>query len=226
MESERQRLTRIKTNLQLRGQIYRLTRDFFNQHDFIEVETPLRTRAPAPERYIVPFESDGWFLSTSPELYMKRLLAAGYEKIFQISHCFRKVSRAESTILNLVSSNGTAMVEIIFDMIRDTEDLVITIATYLNNNPVLRYRGNEIDLALPWKKITVKDAFLGATGSEPPEDSCQVDIDLVDKVVPGFASDHPTVLIDYPVAMASLARLKPGTWGSLRELRYSLAGWR
>ena len=90
MPPERERLARIKNNLKRRAQIYDLAREFFRGRGFLEVETPVRVPAIAPEINIVPVESDGWYLITSPELHMKRLLAAGYENIFQISHCFRK----------------------------------------------------------------------------------------------------------------------------------------
>src|SRR5208283_236691 len=79
-DDERQRLERLLPNLQRRAFIYQTIRTFFNEQGFLEVETPIRSPAIAPEKEIIPVESEGWFLSTSPELYMKRLLAAGYDK--------------------------------------------------------------------------------------------------------------------------------------------------
>ena len=92
-DDERQRLARLIPNLKRRAFIYQTIRSFFNEQGFLEVDTPVRSPAIAPEKEIIPFESEGWFLCTSPELYMKRLLAAGYDKIYQFSHCFRKGER-------------------------------------------------------------------------------------------------------------------------------------
>ncbi len=69
---EGSRLREIKPNLERRAKIFELTRTFFREQDFIEVDTPILMPAVAPESEIVPFESEGWFLATSPELFMKR----------------------------------------------------------------------------------------------------------------------------------------------------------
>ncbi|MBI2328755.1 MAG: EF-P lysine aminoacylase GenX, partial [Chloroflexi bacterium] len=92
-EADRNRLIRLKPNLQRRALIYEFTRAFFIEQGFLEVETPIRVPTIAPERHITPFASDSWFLSTSPELHMKRMLAAGYDRLFQVSHCFRSGER-------------------------------------------------------------------------------------------------------------------------------------
>ena len=68
-------------------------RTFFARAGFLEIETPLRIPAPAPEAHIDAQASGEWFLHTSPELCMKRLLASGYERIFQVCRCFRKAER-------------------------------------------------------------------------------------------------------------------------------------
>jgi lysyl-tRNA synthetase class 2 len=77
-EDESLRLARIKANLERRAFIYDVIRDFFRNEGFLEVETPLLVETIAPEQHIAPFRVADWFLSTSPELHMKRLLAAGY----------------------------------------------------------------------------------------------------------------------------------------------------
>ena len=76
-------------NLQLRSDLFRSIRNFFYEHGFIEVETPVKIHAPAPEEFIESVRSEGDFLRTSPELAMKVLLSEGMEKIFQIGACFR-----------------------------------------------------------------------------------------------------------------------------------------
>jgi len=212
IEDERQWLIHLKPNLERRELIYRLTRDFFRQEGFLEVETPIRVPGVAPELHILPFHSEDWFLSTSPELHMKRLLAAGYERVFQISRCFRKGERGklhnpEFTMLEWYRV-GTDYRQ----MMRDTERLVMKIAGGLKLGPTIEYRGQKINLTPPWTEITVRDAYLKFAGWDPTaeHDPLRFDLDLVNKVIPSFAPDHPTVLRDYPAPMASLSRLKPG----------------
>jgi len=212
VEDETQRLRRIKPNLERRALIYEFTRNFFRGQGFQEIETPVRVPAVAPELHIIPFESEGWYLSTSPELYIKRLLAAGYDKLYQFSRCFRKGERGrwhnpEFTMLEWYRTSAGYM-----QMVQDTEILVFTIADRLGVSPVINYRRRSIDLTPPWQKITVRDAFLNSAGWDPVaiNDPLRFDTDLVAKVIPAFDPNRPTVLLDYPAAMASLARLKPG----------------
>jgi lysyl-tRNA synthetase class 2 len=97
-------------------------------------------------------------------------------------------------------------------IIDDTERLVSNLAQKLNHRSAVRYQGNEIDLIPPWPRVTVRDAFLRSAGWDPfvTLDEERFEVDLVEKVIPGFDPSRPTVLLDYPVAMASLARTRPG----------------
>jgi lysyl-tRNA synthetase class 2 len=85
-----ERLAARKANLIRRAEILRLTRGFFHERRFLEVETPQLAASPIPEAYIEPVATERGFLLPSPELYMKPLLAAGYGDIFQICRVFRK----------------------------------------------------------------------------------------------------------------------------------------
>jgi lysyl-tRNA synthetase class 2 len=206
------RLSRIKANLQRRALIYDVIRAFFRSEGFLEVETPLLVPTVAPEKFITPFTVNGWFLSTSPEMQMKRLLAAGYSKIFQICHCFRKSERGqlhnpEFTMLEWYRVGADYM-----QIIQDTERLVLALAGRLGLGTTIRYQGRKIDLSSPWPRITVHEAFLHSAGWDPFDrlDEERFDVDLVEKVIPGFAQRCPTVLMDYPVEMASLARVRKG----------------
>lgn len=211
IDDERRRLIRLKPTLRRRALIYEFTRDFFREQGFLEVETPIRMPTIAPEIHITLFESEGWFLSTSPELHMKRMLAAGYERLFQISHCFRRGERGrwhnpEFTMLEWYRIGADYR-----QMIQDIEQLVVTLAGKLGFNTAVKYRGQDIDISLPWPRVAVRDAFLHAAGWDPvaEPDSLRFDTDLVTKVLPSFIPGRPTVLMEYPAAMASLARLKP-----------------
>lgn len=212
MPAEQERLAKIKTNLKRRAQIYDLVREFFRGRGFLEVETPVRVPVIAPEINIVPIESDGEYLITSPELHMKRLLAAGYEKIFQISRCFRKGERGrlhnpEFSLLEWYSKGAGCM-----DMMRDTEQMVTMLIHKLDLSSILRYQGQIIDLSLPWPRITVRQAFIKSAGWDPVAgyDAERFDHDMAVLVLPQLEPCRPTILMEYPAAAASLARLKPG----------------
>ena len=225
-ESESRRLSRIRPNLERRALIYQLTRTFFREAGFLEVETPVRSAEVAPEQFITPFDSEGWFLSTSPELHMKRLLAAGYDKLFQISHCFRKGERGrwhnpEFTLLEWYRTGADYL-----QMVQDTELLVTTIATGLGSGDEIHYRGKRINISPPWLRLTVRDAFINAAGWDPVAnpDSLRFDEDLVTRVIPAFPADRPIVLLDYPTPMASLARLKAGEPGIAERAELFIGG--
>ena len=98
----------------------------------------------------MPYTSEGWFLSTSPELQMKRLLSAGYEKIFQICHCFRKDEcgqhhNPEFTMLEWYRAGADYQ-----KIIQDTEQLVLDLSNQLGDGPDFELPGKKIDLSLPW----------------------------------------------------------------------------
>ncbi len=209
-DDERQRLTRLLPNLKRRASIHHITRRFFDEQDFLEVDTPIRSPAVAPEKEILPFESDGWFLATSPELYMKRLLAAGYTRIYQLSHCFRKGERGgrhnpEFTLLEWYRTGANYET-----MMADTEKLVLAIARELGIGSSLRYQGKTIDLTAPWLRITVSELYRQLAGWDPVTnpDLSRFDEDMVTKVIPHLNPYRPTIMLDYPAPMASLAKLK------------------
>jgi lysyl-tRNA synthetase class 2 len=209
--AESQRLARLRPKLERRALVYHHTREFFRKKGFLEVETPLRMAEVAPEQHIVPIGSEGWFLSTSPELHMKRLLASGYDKIFQFGRCFRRGERGrwhnpEFTLLEWYRQSGDYR-----QMISDASELVAFLAERLMGSRCLHYQGQVIDLSLPWLEITVGEAFHLCAGWDPvaSPDPVRFDDDLVGLVMPGFPKDRPVALLDYPAALGSLARLKP-----------------
>jgi lysyl-tRNA synthetase class 2 len=209
-EDEPKRLARLAPNLKRRAMIFRIIRDFFREQDFLEVETPVRAPAIAPEQFIVPFQSEDWYLAASPELHMKRLLAAGYDRIFQFSRCFRKGERGRWHNPEFVMLEWYRKGADYLKIIDDTEKLVVRITQELGMGKTVKYQIQKIDISPPWPRTTVRDAYMRAAGWDPiaeynPEN---FDTDFVEKVMPGMAKDRPTVLLDYPAARASLAKLK------------------
>ena len=207
---ERPRLVRSRPYLERRALVVQLIRSFFAGQGFLEVDTPVRVAEVAPEEYITPFRSDGWFLSTSPELHMKRLLAAGYERLFQVARCFRKGEAGrhhnpEFTMLEWYRAGGDYQ-----QMVWDTEALTLSVAQRLGLGAEIEFKGLRIDLRAPWRRVTVRDAFRQAAGWDPiaTSDPLRFDVDLATRVIPSLETGRPVVLEGYPAAMASLARLR------------------
>ena len=205
-------LTGLKSNLAMRARVIDAIRGFFRSEGFLEVETPVRVRTPAPESNIDAIPSDGWFLSTSPELYMKQMLAAGYERLVQITRCFRlgergRLHNPEFTMLEWYRAGADYL-----EILADSERLVEQVCRQVGRWPVVRYQGLELDMRAPWKRMKVLDAFEAFAGWRPGSDPDpdRFDIDLVEKVEPAIGRQAPICLLDYPAAMASLARLKQG----------------
>jgi len=189
-----------------RSAIFSRVRSFFQEKGYLEVETPFRIPAPAPEAQIDAIPAAGWFLQTSPELCMKRMLAAGYPRIFQICRCWREGERGtrhlgEFTMLEWYRAEADYLF-----LMEETEALVTAAAS----TPKLCYRGLSIDLSLPWERITVADAFELHAGTSVSEalEAGTFDELMVEHIEPQMGIARPTFLYDYPASCSALARLK------------------
>ncbi len=185
----------------------------------MEVETPVRLPTPALELNIDAEPSGAGFLRTSPELHMKRLLAAGCDRIFQMGPCFRKGERGalhhpEYTMLEWYRANADYL-----DILRDTEELIAALAplsrstvhlpSSTSSSSPFTVHGSPFTDFL---RISVRDAFRQHAGWDPVADydGERFEHDLVTRVEPALPRDRPVVLMDYPVAAAALSRRKPG----------------
>lgn len=203
-------LAKRKENLQQRSRLLQGIRHFFNGKGYLEVETPYRIPTPAPESHIDAVPSETWFLHTSPELCMKRMMAAGYEKIFQVCRCWREKERGgrhlpEFTLLEWYQ--GGADYQSLMD---ECEDLIGFVAQAVDAWPTIHFRGCEIGLLSPWERISVKEAFQQYTPISMTE---ALNKDLFDEVMvkeiePKLGIKKPTFLYDYPGERGALARLK------------------
>ncbi len=145
----------IRSNLELRAAVIQCVRRFFIHNDYLEVETPARIPAPAPEAHIDAQPSGKWYLQTSPELCMKRLLAAGYPRIFQVCKCFRKNERGRRHLPELTMLEWYTAGHDYTDMMTQCEALITAVADRLDSKGTLSYQGRQIDLSLPWPRMTV-----------------------------------------------------------------------
>lgn len=210
-ESDRIRLVNLKDNLIGRARILSAVRCFFSQAGFIEVETPLRIPAPAPELYIDTEPSGDRFLIASPELQMKRLAAAGYDKIFQLCRCFRQGERGEKHLPEFTMLEWYRLEADMSGLMTDCENLLIAAANgAFGIDAALKNRCG-LALTTPFERIEVADAFERWAGWRPNgnPDAERFDRDLVDKVEPNLPSNRPVFLVGYPSALASLSRLDP-----------------
>ncbi len=194
--------------LQIRSDALRAIRDFFLSRDFVEVETPVRLPAPALEEFIDAIPSDDWYLRTSPELHMKRLLVAGMPRIFQMGACFRQGERGhlhnpEFTMLEWYRADSDYR-----EILADTKELIRHVAAEVLGSTTINFGEITIDLNLPWLCMPVKYAFQKYAGWDPVEsfDADRFDLDLVNKVEPGLPKNRGAVLIDYPAEAAALSR--------------------
>jgi lysyl-tRNA synthetase class 2 len=150
-------------------------------------------------------------MQTSPELCMKRLLAAGYDRIFQVCHCWRQGERGtrhlpEFTMLEWYR-NGTDY----RGLMEECEGLVGAVASALGRGETLRYQGHTISLAGPWERISVAEAFLRFCDVSMEKALADDSFDelMAAKIEPNLGLTTPTFIYDYPAQRGALARLKP-----------------
>ncbi|MFH2220448.1 MAG: EF-P lysine aminoacylase EpmA [Pseudomonadota bacterium] len=215
-----------KQNLQLRAKVIQAIRSFFADRDYLEVETPCRIPAPAPEAHIDAEVSGDWFLQTSPELCMKRLLAAGYPRIFQICRCFRRNERGrlhlpEFTLLEWYTAGRDYL-----DMMDQCEDLIRHAAAVAGHGDSMAYQGEVIDLKAPWQRMTVRDAFDGfaSISMEAAMAKDRFDEVMAFDIEPNLGRKRPLFLFDYPASSCPLARLKPGDDSLVERFELYIAG--
>lgn len=158
----------MKEVLQLRSDVFKAIRKFFDEHSFIEVDTPLMVASPDTEPSIEPFQTT-WtalgrdhlaYLTPSPELLIKRLLTHQPGNVYQLSHVFR----------NLEASQGKHNPEFMMlewyraeadylDIMKDTEDLIRAVAVACGKAGVITYQGSTVSLDGEWQRLSVTQAF-------------------------------------------------------------------
>ncbi len=192
-----------------RAQAIKAIRNYFDAEGFIEVDTPVRIPAPANEPHIIPPACGDWFLRASPELQLKRLLAMGFTKLYQIGPCFRQGESGdrhspEFTMLEWYRANATYL-----DVLDDMRRYVVAAAMAVNGSTFVERDGVQLDLALPWEIITVQEAMIKYAGWDPLEeyDQDRFDFDMGIKVEPQLPKDKVVVLMNYPAQAAALAQL-------------------
>lgn len=209
-----------------RARIIQSIREFFITRDYLEVETPQLITAPAPETHIESISVGARYLQTSPELCMKRLLALGFPRIFQIARCFRGEERGDLHLpeFSLLEWYRTGIDY--RDLMVECEKFFLFLAHQLDLEASLCYRGVTVDLATPWERLSVQAAFerYAAVSVDRALREDTFDQTMVSEIEPHLGMKKPTFLYDYPASLGALARLKPGNPSVAERFEIYVAG--
>ena len=219
--------------LQARAKALATVRDFFGERGFLEVETPLLVPSPGLEIHLDPVAAGAGYLITSPEYQMKRLLAAGCERIYQVCKCFRGNERGPHHSGEFTMIEWYRAFADLDSIIGDTEQLVHAVVRAVSGSDDARIGGRSIDVTPPWPRLTVRDAMarhagiaiggdetasalvvkVRAAGIEVALDAAWDDAffaAFLARVEPALAAlDRPVILEDWPAPLAALARRHP-----------------
>jgi lysyl-tRNA synthetase class 2 len=220
------RLQAKKETLVLRARLLESVRRFFEQDGFLEVETPCRVPAVAPEAHIDAVASEEWFLQTSPELCMKRMLCAGYDRIFQVCRCFRKGERGQRHLPEFTLVEWYAAGWDHFRLMAQCEAL-IRFCTYAEGKGNrISYQGNTVGLEQPWLKMTLAEAFerFGPLSLQQALSKGRFEEILTDEIEPHLGFNTPVFLHGYPAALGALARLDPDVPGLAQRFELYICG--
>ena len=226
----------------IRAQLMAQTRSFFESRGFINVDTPTFMTVPDLTPALRSFRTDfvdnqgdshPFYLQTSPEHFMKRLLTSGCEHIYQICRFYRNGERYDT---HHPEFTGLEWYEAFADygtVMETTEAYVTSLAEALNHSSKLAYQGTEIDLRPPWPRYRVRDFFLDRSGIDLDDcvtrdafaaaaraRGCEVREDdewddlfhrvFLTAVEPALPAGRPVFLTEYPARLPSLARHVPG----------------
>ncbi len=237
----RQRYLDLVSNAEVRERFVKRTailarmRDFLDARGFLEVETPILQplygggNARPFTTYYNALEQS-MYLRIADELYLKRLLIGGFDRVYEIGKDFRNEGVDRTHLPEFTQMECYAAYADYRDMMALTEEMVAFIASRVNGQTTVSVQSREIELAPPWRRLTVRQAILGATGIDVEvlaslEDlraaisRAGLDIDpqptwarTVDELLAEVVEPtlwEPTFLTDYPVALSPLAKRKP-----------------
>ncbi len=224
----------VKKTFIARSKIIKAIREFLDNRGFIEVDTPILNTIPggANARPFVTHHNTldiDMYLRIAPELYLKRLIVGGFEKVYEMGRLFRNEGMSikhnpEFTTIEMYQAYADY-----HDMMDITEKIFQHAAMKVCGTLQINYQGTDVNLASPWRRLTMVDAvkeYVGVDFNLPLNKTLKQckdkSIDLADGLSWGEAlyeifDRHvescliqPTFIIDYPVEVSPLAKKKPG----------------
>ena len=218
-----------------RIQVIELMRGWLNTRGFLEVETPMLHPIPggATARPFIThhntYDTD-LYLRIAPELYLKRLIVGGFEKVFEINRCFRNEGvdtrhNPEFTMMELYEAYQDYE-----GLMAETEELLCHIIENIVGGQQFEYQGRPIDITRPWKRLSLFEAIRTYAGIDleatrdrdeaarlaksigVPTDATMGYGRIVDEVMSAKVQPNlfqPTFLYDYPIELSPLAKKKP-----------------
>ena len=225
----------VKDTFVVRSKIIRSFRDILDEKDFLEVETPMMHPIPGGAN-AKPFITHHnaldmeLYLRIAPELYLKRLIVGGFDRVYEINRNFRNEGMSykhnpEFTTLELYQAQADY-----HDMMDITEELVVKSAENILGTTNISYQDQDIDLSIPWERITMKELVKNKTGFdydslESVEDAYskakELGVNIEDKdlskgellyeVFETLVEESlvkPTFVMDYPIEVSPLAKNK------------------
>ncbi|MCX5970899.1 MAG: lysine--tRNA ligase [Coprothermobacterota bacterium] len=225
-----------RANIRLRARLLTLLRDFMNERGYLEVDTPILqpVYGGALAKPFVTYHNalaTNLYLRIAPELYLKRLIVGGFPKVFEIGRNFRNegisaTHNPEFTALEVYQAFGDY-----HSMMVLTEEMFAALAQGIFGTTLVTLAGQEVELAPPWQRLSLQDAFRALAGVEMEAlrdltlakeylktHGIQVEkklswASIIDEVLKKQIEPQligPVFLFDYPTVLSPLARNKPG----------------
>jgi lysyl-tRNA synthetase class 2 len=236
---------------EIRSRTVAAIRRFLDDRGFLEVETPIlqvSEGGAAARPFVTHFNAldEPRVLRISLELHLKRLLVGGFERVYEIGRNFRNEGMSfkhnpEFTMLESYQAYADYN-----DVARMTEEMISTVARQVLGTTVIQFRGHEIDLAPPWRRLTFIEALRDFGGPDLEQltdaDSLREDLrrrglpvsdqmgygKLADEAMSHYVEPNliqPTFLLDYPVELSPLAKRKPGNPRLVERFECFIAGF-
>ena len=234
-----------------RSAIIAAIRSFLDSEGFMEVETPMlvsNAGGAAARPFLTHFNAldEDFKLRISLELYLKRLIVGGFDRVFEIGRVFRNEGidtrhNPEFTMMELYQAytDYNGMMDLTERMLRHVAQKVLGTTTIV-------YRGTEMDLSKPFERITMVDAVKKYAGIDWKEvgtledarrvaDSLKVEYkdfhgkgDILNEIFDAYVEEHlvqPTFLMDHPVEISPLTKRKPEDPDYVERFEFYMNGW-
>jgi lysyl-tRNA synthetase class 2 len=240
-----------RRTFQMRSRIIQYVRDFLNRRGFLEVETPMMQPIPggATARPFLTHHNAlamDLYLRIAPELYLKRLVVGGLEKVYEINRSFRNEglsSRHNPEFTMLEFYQAYVDHEVLMDF---TEELMRELARELLGSTTVCYQGEEVDLGQPFRRMTVKESIVNfnpgfdvadledleraravARSLEIPLKESfglgKLQVELFEKTVEPWLQE-PTFITAFPTEVSPLARRDDSDLSVTERFEFFVAG--